>query len=234
MSTILRHMLSFARPGRGDELRARMLAVAEGMGNVPGCELYVVSAVDGEPDAVAVTERWASAEASEAALDVAREAGEVDAVVALMDPDRPPLRHDLTPLGGVGHLEAPAAGWTKHALADSTDMAPTIGAGEACEARFAGDDLGLTRTGVAHHRVRPDRRQPFRHRHANAEELFVVLSGGGDARVDGETVPLTAGDALRVGPRVVRDFGAGPDGLELLAVGPRHAGDGEMLGPDAD
>jgi hypothetical protein len=36
-------------------------------------------------------------------------------------------------------------------------------------------------------------------------------------------------DALRVAPGVVRAFEAGPDGIELLAFGPRHAGDGEII-----
>ncbi|MGE4427648.1 MAG: cupin domain-containing protein, partial [Solirubrobacteraceae bacterium] len=97
------------------------------------------------------------------------------------------------------------------------------------EARFPTGDLGLTRTGIAHHRVRPGARQPFRHRHANAEEVFVVLSGGGDATLDGETVPLAVGEALRVGPGVLRDFGAGPSGIELLAVGPLHPKDGAIV-----
>ena len=36
-------------------------------------------------------------------------------------------------------------------------------------------------------------------------------------------------DALRVAPTVTRAFEAGPDGLELLAFGPRHKGDGETI-----
>ncbi|MGE4428644.1 MAG: putative quinol monooxygenase, partial [Solirubrobacteraceae bacterium] len=100
MSTIHRHMLFTAQPGKGDELRARMLEVAEGMRNVTGCEMYVVSAVDGEPDALGVTERWSSAGAAAASLEAADGEGSVAAVTALLDPDRPPLRHDLTPLGG--------------------------------------------------------------------------------------------------------------------------------------
>jgi hypothetical protein len=36
-------------------------------------------------------------------------------------------------------------------------------------------------------------------------------------------------DAIRVAPGVTRAFQAGPDGLELLAFGPRHDGDGDVL-----
>jgi len=32
-----------------------------------------------------------------------------------------------------------------------------------------------------------------------------------------------------VAPKVTRAFEAGPDGLELLAFGPHHEGDGEII-----
>ena len=34
---------------------------------------------------------------------------------------------------------------------------------------------------------------------------------------------------MRVSPEVMRAFEAGPDGLEVLAFGPRHKGDGELV-----
>ncbi len=39
-------------------------------------------------------------------------------------------------------------------------------------------------------------------------------------------------DAIRVAPTVARAFEAGDGGLELLAFGPRHEGDGEILHED--
>ena len=39
-------------------------------------------------------------------------------------------------------------------------------------------------------------------------------------------------DAIRVAPTVARQFEAGDYGLELLAFGPRHDGDGELLKED--
>jgi hypothetical protein len=35
-----------------------------------------------------------------------------------------------------------------------------------------------------------------------------------------------------VAPKVKRAFAAGPDGLELVAFGPHHEGDGEILEED--
>ena len=42
-------------------------------------------------------------------------------------------------------------------------------------------------------------------------------------------VEISPRDAVRVAPGVTRQFEAGPDGLELLAVGPRHDADGEVF-----
>jgi quercetin dioxygenase-like cupin family protein len=58
----------------------------------------------------------------------------------------------------------------------------------------------------------------------------VVVAGSGRVLVNGEVVELRQWDAVRVAPESVRAFEAGPDGLELIAVGgPRpEGGDGEQ------
>lgn len=57
----------------------------------------------------------------------------------------------------------------------------------------------------------------------------MILSGAGSMKLDDRIVPVRAHDAIRVAPRVARAFEAGPDGLEILAVGPHHPGDGEPV-----
>jgi mannose-6-phosphate isomerase-like protein (cupin superfamily) len=84
-------------------------------------------------------------------------------------------------------------------------------------------------TGLSYHVVRPEQRQGFGHRHENAEEIYVVLSGSGKAKLDDEILDIETMDAIRVAPQVTRAFEAGPEGLELLAFGPRHEGDGELV-----
>jgi len=96
------------------------------------------------------------------------------------------------------------------------------------EARFARGPLGAESTGLAYHKLPAGHRQGFAHRHEAAEELHVVLTGGGVAELDGERVELAPMDARRVAPTVVRVFEAGPDGLEYRVFGPHHDGDGEM------
>ncbi len=58
-----------------------------------------------------------------------------------------------------------------------------------------------------------------------------MLSGAGRLKLDDDVVEIRPMDAIRVAPTVARAFEAGPDGLALLAFGPRHEGDGEIL-PD--
>ena len=51
----------------------------------------------------------------------------------------------------------------------------------------------------------------------------------GRVKLDDEIVEIGVLDALRVAPGVIRAFEAGPDGIELLAFGARHDGDGEVI-----
>lgn len=112
------------------------------------------------------------------------------------------------------------------------DMAPKFGFSEVQEARFARGDLEAETIGLAFHIVRPGKRQAFAHRHQQAEEIYVVLSGRGRIKLDDEVCAITEMDAIRVAPPVARAFEAGPEGLELLVFGPRHGGDGEVLSDD--
>jgi len=64
---------------------------------------------------------------------------------------------------------------------------------------------------------------------APAEEVYIVIGGSGRLKLDDEVIAVEALDAIRVAPGVVRAFESGPDGLEVLAVGARHDGDGELI-----
>ena len=119
--------------------------------------------------------------------------------------------------------------YTFKKLSEVEDSAPGFGFGDLQEARFATGALDAERTGVSFHRVKPDRRQGFGHRHDEAEEVYVVVGGSGRVKLDDDIVELAKLDALRVAPGVTRQFEAGPEGLELLAFGQRHEGDGELV-----
>ena len=84
-------------------------------------------------------------------------------------------------------------------------------------------------TGLALIKIQPGQRQPFAHKHKQAEEIYVVLSGAGTIKLDDEVVEVTPMDAIRMAPDVGRSLEAGPEGLEVIAFGPRHEDDVEML-----
>jgi mannose-6-phosphate isomerase-like protein (cupin superfamily) len=123
-----------------------------------------------------------------------------------------------------------ASPYTLKKLTDVDDAAVSFGVGEIQEARFAKDDLEAQDTGLSLHCFKAGKRQAFAHKHDEAEEVYVVLAGTGRVKLDDEIVDLGPLDAIRVAPGVIRSFEAGPDNdLELLAVGPRHDGDGEII-----
>jgi mannose-6-phosphate isomerase-like protein (cupin superfamily) len=122
-----------------------------------------------------------------------------------------------------------ANSYTLKQLTEVKDSAPDFGLGEVQETRFAAGELDAEDTGVSHQRIKPNQRVPFAHVHENAEEVYVVLSGSGRAKLDDEIIDVAALDALRVAPKVTRNFEAGPEGLELLVFGPHHKGDGSIV-----
>ena len=117
--------------------------------------------------------------------------------------------------------------YTKKNLREVTNAAERMGA-EGFEARFAAGDLECESTGLALEKLNPGGRSPFKHKHENAEEVYVVLNGSGTVSLDGEEVAVVQMDAVRVAPQVERWFTAGDEGLEILVFGPRHEGDGEI------
>ena len=124
------------------------------------------------------------------------------------------------------------AGYTyKNLRTEVTDSAPRFGLGDSMEAHFARNALDCERSGLSYQKLGPGFRVPFGHSHAEQEEIYVVLSGSGRAKLDDEFVDLEPLDALRIAPATVRAIEAGPDGIELIAFGaPRTPeNDAQML-----
>lgn len=120
------------------------------------------------------------------------------------------------------------AGYTLANLREAKNMAAEHGITDQ-EARFPRNDLDVDALGIALIKVKPGKRQPFAHRHNEAEEVYVVLSGSGRIKLDDETVELKELDAVRMDPELTRAIEAGPDGIEFLAFGPRYEGDSEVV-----
>ncbi|MGI8513333.1 MAG: cupin domain-containing protein [Solirubrobacteraceae bacterium] len=118
--------------------------------------------------------------------------------------------------------------YTKKNLSEVKDSAAEFGVGEIQEARFADGDVDAQDTGFSHHVLKPGKRQGFGHKHDKAEEVYVVIAGSGRIKLDDEVVELERLDAIRIAPQVKRALEAADDGLEYLAFGPKHKGDGDL------
>lgn len=84
---------------------------------------------------------------------------------------------------------------------------------------FLKDALGLTGMEVSLGSLPAGASMPFLHAHKQNEELYLVLSGRGELQVDGETIPLQAGSALRVAPAGLRSWRAlGTEPMSYLVI----------------
>jgi quercetin dioxygenase-like cupin family protein len=109
---------------------------------------------------------------------------------------------------------------TDYAIVNLLDVEDSSGGRlEGLEARFSRKHLGSRDLGVSLFRYAPSTRNPMGHSHREQEEAYVVVSGSGRVRLDDEVRDVRMWDVIRVAPEVVRAFEAGPDGLDVIAVG---------------
>jgi quinol monooxygenase YgiN/mannose-6-phosphate isomerase-like protein (cupin superfamily) len=238
MNQVARYGTSVAHPGKGEELARHLLAAAAELESDPGCELYLVNRQRDAPDTIWITELWRSQADLDASVAKLEDDPAVAEVLALAERWE---MVELELLGGKGAMPdavpadegepaaPPPPPYTLQKLTDVDDSAAKFGFGELGTARFATKNLAAEQTGVSHHHLNPCKRQAFGHRHDEAEEVYVVLSGAGRVKLDDDIVELGPLDAIRIAPAVIRAFEAGPEGLEIIAFGPHHRGDGEIL-----
>jgi mannose-6-phosphate isomerase-like protein (cupin superfamily) len=93
--------------------------------------------------------------------------------------------------------------------------------------------LGTTAFGLNEIRMPPGFAGPAHdEQETHHDEVYVVLEGSGIATIDGEQVPIAAGDYLLVAPASTRELRAGEAGLRFLAIGapsrPSYEGRGTL------
>ncbi len=101
------------------------------------------------------------------------------------------------------------------------------------EGRFARKHLGSNELGISRFTYAPNVRNPGGHSHREQEEAYVVISGSGRMRLDDEVREVRQWDVIRVAPSVVRAFEAGPDGLDVIAVGGNKPEGGDGVASDS-
>jgi quercetin dioxygenase-like cupin family protein len=95
------------------------------------------------------------------------------------------------------------------------------------EGRFARKHLDSRDLGISLFRYAANLRSPVAHSHREQEEAYVVVGGSGRVLLGDEVRELRKWDVVRVAPEVVRAFEAGPEGLDIVAVGGPKPEDGD-------
>lgn len=95
------------------------------------------------------------------------------------------------------------------------------------EGRFGRKHLDSRDLGVSLFHYEANLRSPMAHSHREQEEAYVVVAGSGRVLLDDEAHELRQWDVVRVAPEVVRAFEAGPEGLDIIAVGGPKPEDGD-------
>jgi uncharacterized cupin superfamily protein len=102
---------------------------------------------------------------------------------------------------------------------DVEDMAPRFQLSPGLESRFARKPLGLENSGFSYYRIAPDFRTPFGHKHSEQEEIYVIVSGSAQLKLDDEVIELAQWDTVRIPAAAMRCLEGGPEGAEVLAFG---------------
>jgi mannose-6-phosphate isomerase-like protein (cupin superfamily) len=118
------------------------------------------------------------------------------------------------------------SGFAKVNLLEVEDSAGGVG---GIEARFGRRHLKSRDLGVSFFRYAPDLRPTTAHSHKDQEEAYVVVAGSGRILLDDETLEIQLWDVIRVAPEIVRAFEAGPEGLDLIAIGGPKPEDGDGI-----
>ena len=121
---------------------------------------------------------------------------------------------------------------SRHATVNLLDVENSMAEhADNIEGRFGRKHLDSRDLGVSLFRYHAHARSPMGHSHREQEEAYVVVAGSGRVLLDDEPHELALWDVVRVAPDVVRAFEAGPDGLDIVAVGgPKPEGGDGVLG----
>jgi mannose-6-phosphate isomerase-like protein (cupin superfamily) len=112
------------------------------------------------------------------------------------------------------------SGYTKTNLKqDVENAAAKFGMPDDMQARFGRSAIEGKSLGVSHIKLEPNFRIPFGHKHADQEEVYVIVRGSARIKVEDEIVELGEWDAIRFDTDTMRNVEAGPDGVEYIAFG---------------
>ena len=68
---------------------------------------------------------------------------------------------------------------------------------------------------------------PFGHHHNQQEEIYILVGGSAQLKLDDEILELKPWDAVRIHKDTMRNLEGGPDGAEVILFGAPNAGPGD-------
>jgi uncharacterized cupin superfamily protein len=104
---------------------------------------------------------------------------------------------------------------------------------ESIQARFGRKLLDSEELGVSLFQYAPGFKATMSHSHKEQEEVYVVIKGTGHILLDDKVEAIKPFDTIRVAAPVIRAFKAGPEGLEIIAIGGHKPADGDGVRHDA-
>ena len=125
------------------------------------------------------------------------------------------------------------ADYTIKALADVTDFLGDYPG----EMRLATYEIGAEQAAITWRRMPAETggKGSYGHRHKTQEEIYLVVSGTLQFKLEDEVIDVPAGTVVRVAPHVARSvWNAGPDDVELVIAARKiddPSGDAELV-PD--
>ena len=111
------------------------------------------------------------------------------------------------------------AHYAKVNLKELDDQAERSGLAPNIEFRAAKAPLELENSAVSYQRLAPNFRVPFGHKHEQQEEVYIVVSGSARIKIEDEVLDLKQWDVVRLPPNTMRGTEAGPEGVEIIAIG---------------
>ena len=90
--------------------------------------------------------------------------------------------------------------------------------------RMLSDPLEVEQVAITHRHMTPKSggKGGYGHRHKTQEEVYFVVSGTLEFKLDDEVLELQGGSVVRVGPEVVRSvWNEGPEDAQLIIVSTR-------------
>jgi mannose-6-phosphate isomerase-like protein (cupin superfamily) len=106
-----------------------------------------------------------------------------------------------------------------YAISRLDDVPDAFGGQYPGAMRFLADHLGAEQVAFTHRLMTPKSggRGGYGHRHKTQEEIYFVISGRLQFKLDDDVVDVDGGCAVRVAPSVVRSiWNDGPDDAELV------------------